>query len=46
LAAAGKIVIESDHGSDVSGRMDDYRVQQAIEQAVRQQAGPGWPREF
>ena len=41
LAAAGKIVIEIDHGSDLAGRMDDFRVQQAIEQAVRQRIVQG-----
>jgi hypothetical protein len=39
LAASGGISITNDHGSDLAGRMHDFRVQQAIEQTVRQRIG-------
>ena len=40
LGARG-ISITSDRGSDLAGRMHDYRVEQAIKQVVRQRIGQG-----
>jgi len=43
LAASGGIAIVNDHGSDLAGRFDDYRLRQFVEAQVRQQIQRGIP---